>query len=79
MRLCWWVQSGGGGGSLATVILEDEVMAEQNQDTSLLSACRSLMTAITKVGPSLVLPCDHWDHPYTVLSLPDNSSKKTVG
>ncbi len=46
-------QSGGGGGSLATVILEDEVMAEQNQDTSLLSACRSLMTAITKVirGP----------------------------
>ena len=65
MRLWWWVQSGGGGGSLATVILEDEVMAEQNQDTSLLSACRSLMTAITKVGPSLVLPCDqyHGDHP----------------
>jgi hypothetical protein len=25
-------------------------MAEQNQDTSLLAACRSLMTAITKVS-----------------------------
>ncbi len=44
------LQSGGGGGNLATVILEDEVMAEQNQDTSLLAACRSLMTAITKVS-----------------------------
>ena len=43
------VQSGGGGGNLANTILEDEVMAEHNEDTSLLSACRNLMTSITKV------------------------------
>ena len=44
------VKSGGGGGNLANTILEDEVMADHNEDTSLLSACRNLMTSITKVG-----------------------------
>ena len=32
-----------------TVILEDEVMAEHNEDTSLISASRTLISAITKV------------------------------
>ena len=47
---------GGGGGSLATAVLEDEVMAEQGEETSLLSACRALITAITKVSILKYLP-----------------------
>ena len=47
---------GGGGGSLATAVLEDEVMAEQGEETSLLSACRALITAITKVFILKYLP-----------------------
>lgn len=43
------VQSGGGGSNLVTAVLEDEVLAEQGEETSLLSGCRTLMRAITKV------------------------------
>ena len=32
-----------------TAVLEDEVLAEQGEETSLLSGCRTLMRAITKV------------------------------
>ena len=32
-----------------TVVMEDEVLAEQGEEASLLAGCRSLLRAVTKV------------------------------
>ena len=45
-------QSRGGGSSLATAVLEDEVLAEQGEEASLLSGCRALLRSVTKVSYS---------------------------
>ena len=44
------LQSRGGGTSLATAVLEDEVLAEQGEEASLLSGCRALLRSVTKVS-----------------------------
>ena len=33
-----------------TVVMEDEVLAEQGEEASLLAGCRSLLRAVTKVS-----------------------------
>ena len=49
-------QSRGGGTSLATAVLEDEVLAEQGEEAlSLLSGCRALLRSVTKVSLSSLL------------------------
>ena len=47
------LQSRGGGTSLATAVLEDEVLAEQGEEASLLSGCRALLRSVTKVREEL--------------------------
>ena len=47
---CFVFQSRGGGTSLATAVLEDEVLAEQGEEASLLSGCRALLRSVTKVS-----------------------------
>lgn len=42
-------QSRGGGTSLVTAVMEDEALAEQGEEASLLAGCRNLLRAVTKV------------------------------